>query len=189
MNTSSLLRDRTCFQARAITPSGTLPSAVRIRTARLFKTFIEADRKIAGPAFFYNPCVFEIPPPGTVGNLGRNTIFGPSVVNLDLSLQRDFGRVKTLVSSSGPKYLTWQTIPTSAPPPPVPGRSVLAAHASIAPSVSSLYLHHFAPDSARARAFLLAVSQTGRPQPDGRSPCRSRQMEKCCHPDSFQLTS
>jgi hypothetical protein len=53
-------------------------------------TFIEAGREIEGPALFYDPCVFSVPPAGTVGNLGRNTIFGPSLVNLDVSLQRDF---------------------------------------------------------------------------------------------------
>jgi len=53
-------------------------------------TFIEAGRKIAGPALFYDPCVFTVPPAGTIGNLGRNTLTGPSLVNLDISLQRDF---------------------------------------------------------------------------------------------------
>ncbi|HWP84164.1 MAG TPA: hypothetical protein VNN17_03165, partial [Terriglobia bacterium] len=53
-------------------------------------TFVEPGTPIRGPELFYDPCVFRVPEPGTVGNLGRNTILGPSLVNLDVSLQRDF---------------------------------------------------------------------------------------------------
>jgi hypothetical protein len=53
-------------------------------------TFIEPGRKIEGPALFFDPCVFTVPTPGTVGNLGRATLTGPNTVNVDVSLQRDF---------------------------------------------------------------------------------------------------
>jgi hypothetical protein len=53
-------------------------------------TFVAAGTEIKGPELFYDPCVFRVPEPGRVGNLGRNTILGPSLVNLDVSLQRDF---------------------------------------------------------------------------------------------------
>ena len=44
-----------------------------------------------GPDQYFDPTAFEPPPePGTLGNLGRNTIIAPSVFSLDVSLQRDF---------------------------------------------------------------------------------------------------
>ena len=39
---------------------------------------------------YFDPTAFSIPPPGTPGNLGRNTIISARVVNADLSVQRDF---------------------------------------------------------------------------------------------------
>jgi hypothetical protein len=53
-------------------------------------TVMEAGQKIGGPNLSFDPCVFSIPDPGTLGNLGRNTLIGPSVFNVDVALQRDF---------------------------------------------------------------------------------------------------
>jgi hypothetical protein len=53
-------------------------------------TVLEAGQKIGGPGLFFDPCVFSVPEAGTVGNLGRNTLIGPSVFNVDVSLQREF---------------------------------------------------------------------------------------------------
>ena len=39
-----------------------------------------------GPDHWINPAAFSIPAPGTPGNLGRNTLRGPKLHNLDLSL-------------------------------------------------------------------------------------------------------
>ena len=39
---------------------------------------------------YFDPCVFAPPPPGTIGNAGRNTMIGPTVFNMDLSLQKEF---------------------------------------------------------------------------------------------------
>ena len=52
--------------------------------------FLEPGTKVGGPDLFYDPCVFLPPAAGSVGNLGRATLFGPSIVNMDISLQRDF---------------------------------------------------------------------------------------------------
>jgi carboxypeptidase family protein len=44
-----------------------------------------------GSAFrFYDPCSFSLPLAGTYGNLGRNTITGPGVANVDFSLEKNF---------------------------------------------------------------------------------------------------
>ncbi|MBI4441794.1 MAG: TonB-dependent receptor [Acidobacteria bacterium] len=51
---------------------------------------VAAGTKLEAPDLYYDPCAFEAPPPGTIGNLGRNTIIAPRVVNLDISLQREF---------------------------------------------------------------------------------------------------
>jgi hypothetical protein len=51
---------------------------------------VQAGEKIGGPNLFFDPCVFDVPAAGTLGNLGRNTMIGPSVWNVDVSLQREF---------------------------------------------------------------------------------------------------
>ncbi len=53
-------------------------------------TVLEAGQEIGGPNLFFDPCVFSVPEAGTIGNLGRNTLIGPAVFNLDVSLQREF---------------------------------------------------------------------------------------------------
>ena len=51
---------------------------------------VEAGQKLGDPSLFFDPCVFGVPDGGTIGNLGRNTLIGPSVFNVDVSLQREF---------------------------------------------------------------------------------------------------
>ena len=51
---------------------------------------IPAGQKIGTPDQYFDPCVFSLPEPGTLGNLGRNTILSPGVFSLDLSLQKEF---------------------------------------------------------------------------------------------------
>jgi len=53
-------------------------------------TVLEAGQEIGGPNLFFDPCAFSVPEAGTIGNLGRNTLIGPSVFNVDISLQREF---------------------------------------------------------------------------------------------------
>jgi hypothetical protein len=51
---------------------------------------IEAGRELRAPDLYFDPCVFQVPASGTIGNVGRNTLTSPTVLNLDVSLQRDF---------------------------------------------------------------------------------------------------
>jgi hypothetical protein len=37
---------------------------------------------------WYDPAAYRLPAPGTFGNLGRNTVFGPGMVQLDLALRK-----------------------------------------------------------------------------------------------------
>ena len=39
---------------------------------------------------YFDPTAFSVPAPGTMGNLGRNTLKSPRVVEMDLSLQKEF---------------------------------------------------------------------------------------------------
>src|ERR1700719_1603918 len=39
---------------------------------------------------WYGASAFGVPAPYTFGNLGRNMLTGPGIVNLDLSLSKDF---------------------------------------------------------------------------------------------------
>ncbi|HWP85345.1 MAG TPA: TonB-dependent receptor [Terriglobia bacterium] len=49
-----------------------------------------AGEKLGTRDRYFDPCAFVPPEPGTIGNAGRNTIIGPKVSTLDLSLQKDF---------------------------------------------------------------------------------------------------
>ncbi len=39
---------------------------------------------------YFDPCVFSAASPGTLGTLGRNTLVAPSVLTMDVNLQREF---------------------------------------------------------------------------------------------------
>jgi len=45
---------------------------------------------LGGPDKYYDPGSFSLPLPGTYGNLGRNTLIGPGLAKLDLSLGKSF---------------------------------------------------------------------------------------------------
>ncbi|OFV97502.1 MAG: hypothetical protein A3F68_03825 [Acidobacteria bacterium RIFCSPLOWO2_12_FULL_54_10] len=51
---------------------------------------IPAGQKLRTADRFYDPCSFSLPELGTYGYLGRNTIIGPGVANVDLSLEKRF---------------------------------------------------------------------------------------------------
>jgi hypothetical protein len=45
---------------------------------------------LGGPDQYFDPTAFVLPPAGTLGNLGRNTIIGPGLAVVDASLIRNF---------------------------------------------------------------------------------------------------
>ena len=49
-----------------------------------------AGEKLGTTDLTFDRCAFNVPEPGTLGNVGRNTMFGPSALSMDMSLQRDF---------------------------------------------------------------------------------------------------
>ena len=51
---------------------------------------VEAGQELGGPDLYFDPCVFEPPEPGFIGNAGRLILIGPRVVNMDFSLQKEF---------------------------------------------------------------------------------------------------
>lgn len=51
---------------------------------------VAPGRKLGTSELYFDPCVFAAPPPGALGNAGRNTMISPRIFNLDLSLQKDF---------------------------------------------------------------------------------------------------
>ncbi len=51
---------------------------------------IEPDLKLGGPDLYFDPCAFQPPEPGYIGDAGRTTLTGPGIVNLDFSLQKEF---------------------------------------------------------------------------------------------------
>ena len=46
--------------------------------------------KLGTPNLFFDPCAFSLEAPGTYGNLGRDTVIGPKLINLDMSLEKSF---------------------------------------------------------------------------------------------------
>lgn len=44
---------------------------------------------LGSPNQYFNPNAFIVPPAGTYGNVGRNSLIGPGFANLDLSLRKD----------------------------------------------------------------------------------------------------
>jgi hypothetical protein len=46
----------------------------------------QIGRELGGPDLYYDPCAFSQPAPGYYGTLGRHTVVGPSLTNLDFSL-------------------------------------------------------------------------------------------------------
>ena len=53
-------------------------------------TGFRAGTPVGTPDNWYDPCNFALPAAGTYGNLGRNTITGPGVANVDLTLEKVF---------------------------------------------------------------------------------------------------
>jgi hypothetical protein len=51
---------------------------------------VPAGQELGTPELYFDPCAFSLPPPGTLGNAGRNTIISPSVFTADISLQKEF---------------------------------------------------------------------------------------------------
>jgi hypothetical protein len=47
---------------------------------------ISSGEKLGTPDRYFDSCVFTLPPAGTYGNLGRNTMIGPGLEVLDFSL-------------------------------------------------------------------------------------------------------
>lgn len=52
---------------------------------------IQPGEPLGTPRRYFDPCIYAFPEFGTLGNVGRNTITGPSVFGADVSLQRNFG--------------------------------------------------------------------------------------------------
>lgn len=51
-----------------------------------------------GPDRYFDPSAFALPEPGLYGNLGRNTLIGPGLANVDVSLNKRF-RISERVSA------------------------------------------------------------------------------------------
>jgi hypothetical protein len=52
------------------------------------QTLIPAGQKLGTPDRWYDPCAFALPAEGTFGNLGRNTVRGPKLYNVDFTLMK-----------------------------------------------------------------------------------------------------
>lgn len=77
----------------------------------------EPGQKLGGPDRYFDPCSFSAPPPGTLGTVGRNTIPGPSVLNMDLSLQKDVIFANEKRDQFRAEFFNVPNHPNFAPPP------------------------------------------------------------------------
>ena len=57
---------------------------------------IPANQPVGTPNRWFNPCAFSLPPAGTFGNLGRDTVEGPRFTNLDFTLTKNFRITETM---------------------------------------------------------------------------------------------
>jgi len=48
-----------------------------------------AGQKLGKPNLYFDPCAFVLPPVGFYGNLGRNTLIGPGLLDFDFSLDKN----------------------------------------------------------------------------------------------------
>jgi hypothetical protein len=54
-------------------------------------TTLPSGAELGTPDLWYDPCVFLLPQPrGTVGAVGRNTVIGPGIANVDFSIAKSF---------------------------------------------------------------------------------------------------
>jgi hypothetical protein len=51
---------------------------------------ISAGTPIGTPTLYFDPCAFVPQPLGTFGNLGRNTLIGPGIAEVDFSVNKNF---------------------------------------------------------------------------------------------------
>jgi outer membrane receptor protein involved in Fe transport len=54
------------------------------------------DAGLGGAIFGFNPCAFEAQTPGTYGNEGRNSIYGPAPKDVNFSMNKDFRATERL---------------------------------------------------------------------------------------------
>ncbi len=59
-------------------------------------TGFAAGTPVGTPRHWYNPCAFSLPLAGTYGNVGRNTIIGPGIMDVDLALEKNFKHTERL---------------------------------------------------------------------------------------------
>jgi hypothetical protein len=78
-------------RARAIPQSGTAPETPNLAAGR------STNPILGDPARYFDPSAFVLQPAGYYGNLGRNTLIGPGLAKVDLSLNKRF-RVTERVS-------------------------------------------------------------------------------------------
>jgi len=51
---------------------------------------VPAGQQLGTPTRYYDPCAFVLPAAGTFGNLGKNTLIGPGLFDLDFALKKQF---------------------------------------------------------------------------------------------------
>ena len=50
---------------------------------------VTAGQKLGTPDLYFDPCAFSLPAAGTYGNLGRDTLIGPGLSNVDFGLVKN----------------------------------------------------------------------------------------------------
>jgi hypothetical protein len=71
-------------RARARFQAGTSPQRPDLVAGR------STNPILGGPDRYYDPAAFALPAPGFFGNLGRNTLIGPGLAMVDMSVNKRF---------------------------------------------------------------------------------------------------
>jgi len=67
---------------------GVTPAACTVGSGATLKV-IPAGTSLGTPSLFLDPCAFTLPPAGTLGDMGRDSLRGPGLSNVDFSVIKD----------------------------------------------------------------------------------------------------
>jgi hypothetical protein len=68
---------------------GAFPAACQVGTVSPSNPPIAAGTPLGTPLHYYDPCAFTLQAVGQLGNVGRDSLFGPGYEDFDFSLQKD----------------------------------------------------------------------------------------------------
>ena len=89
---------------------------------------------LGDPALYYDPASFSLPAAGFFGNLGRNTLIGPGLFNLDFSVAKEFGLTERYRLAFRSEFFNFSNTPHFG----IPGQLVFQTNGSLQPNAGKI---------------------------------------------------